>query len=140
LDHTKYRSHFAFQLREFKIDGARSRMKYDVDRRLQQRKLTADGFPHASLDAIATDGVPHHFAYGQPDASAFRIGATQRTPVCSHEGARQEEVAHLLTELLAAAGIYALIVGMLAQPASGGNHKDPSAVQVTVMQLTGSLP
>jgi hypothetical protein len=140
LDRAKNGGHFALKVCEFQIDYARARMKYDVDRNAQERKLPANRFAHAPLDAIAMDGIPQYLAYRQTDASTLRVGATQRMPVCAFRGAQQEEVTHLFTELLAAAGIYALIVGMFAQPASGGNHKDPLVGQVTVVQVTVSLP
>jgi hypothetical protein len=124
LDRTKDGGHVSLEVCEFKINHGASRMKHHVDRQLQQSKLPADRFPHTPLDAIAVNCIAENLPDSKPNPRALGVSPTQRTPIRAQRGTQQEKVAHLFAELLAAAGVHALIIGMFTQPA-GGNHKEP---------------
>lgn len=89
-------------------------MKDDVDRRGEQRKIGGDDGTQTALDAIAIVGFAEGLGDSKADTRAGGVGAAIRR-------ARREEVCHLLGELLAAASIGMLVVGVLSQAVWGGH-------------------
>jgi len=69
----------AFQLRERAVLGALARIEDDRPLRVQVVQAQADGFPQASLDAVADNGAPNGARDGKTDAGAgiFGIGKAE---------------------------------------------------------------
>ena len=69
-------SNFALEHRKLEINDASARVKDNVYRSAERRKVMADGFTHATFDAVAIDGLPHDLAYCKTYPRATRVGVT----------------------------------------------------------------
>jgi hypothetical protein len=124
LDGTEHVGDFAVESRELKVDDAPPRMQHNVDRHAQRREVLADSLPHAALDPVAFDGLPHHFADRKSNPRACSVDIAQRRAVSSELRPQDEKVRHLFCELFPAGFVHTLIVGVFAKTKrnSSGGH------------------
>jgi hypothetical protein len=126
LDGAKHSSYLALEGWKVEVDDAAARVKNHVDRCIERRKIVAYGLAHATLDAIAVDGLAHHFANGEAYAWAIGVDAAEEFTVRAQLWPQTEKVAHLLPKLLATRLVNALVVRVFAKPedrVGGGGHR-----------------
>jgi hypothetical protein len=128
---TKDVSYFALKGGELKVDYAATRVKDYVDRGIESGQVVADGLAHAPLDAVAIDGLAHHFADGEANAGAGDIDIPQGRAVWSKLRTKGEEVRHLFCELLAAGFVDALVVGVFAKTKDDGSSSHTAGLDLS---------
>lgn len=115
LDLAEDLGNFTLEDGEFKRKHGAAWMQDHIHGRLEQRQVFTDSFAHASLDAIAIDGLAQNFANSETD--------TRRTGFLPLDcGSKRKEVGHLLSELFTARLVNALIISMFAKAEGDGEH------------------
>ena len=99
-----------FEFRKFERHDSAARMQYEIEALGKQLHMTAQGLAHAPLDAVALMGLAQHFARGQAYARPSRQCGTRVSGLLA-----RQKPAHRRRLPLAAAGVGALIIGMLLQ-------------------------
>ncbi len=111
LHGAKDRGDLAMEQSKLQGKDRAARMEDDIDRCDQERQVGCNSSAQAAFDAIAIVRLAKSLGNGEADARSGGIG-----PAIGR--ARGKKVSHLLGELLAAARVGMLIVGVLSQ--SGG--------------------
>src|ERR1700722_3362137 len=95
-------------------------MEDDIDGCAKCRNAFADCLPHAALDAVAVNRLPHDLAHRQAPPRARDNGIAERGTVGPQWRTQNEEVSHLLRELFTAGLVNALVIGMFAETEGSG--------------------
>jgi hypothetical protein len=69
--------HLPLESGKFEVDDGSARVKDDVDWSVERGEVSADGFAHPTLDAVAVDGFAHGLADGESDAWTDNVSITQ---------------------------------------------------------------